>query len=371
MRVAIVMSLAERRGGSETVLRQLMREGRDQGIEWSVIFLEDGPMVQEFEDLGIPCSVVPAGRVRQAHRFIRSIIAIRSIARGQRADLILSWMTKAQLYGGVAGSLARIPSVWYQHGLPAADSWLDRLATILPARGVIATSQAAAAAQGKLRPVRRQRVVHPGIDLARFDPARLPPREEVRAALDLPTAGPLVGFFGRLQRWKGPHVLLEAMPAVLEAFPDAHCMIVGGRHELEPDYADYLRRLTTARGLDRYVLFAGFQHDVPRWMQAVDVIALPSDHEPFGVTVVEAMAMGKPVIAGNSAGPTETITSGVDGILVGHDDPAAIAAAIVRCLQQPDVAGRLGAAARMRAQHFSAKRHARELVRALQKLTRG
>jgi glycosyltransferase involved in cell wall biosynthesis len=315
--------------------------------------------------------VVPAGRLRHVLRFLRSIIAIRSIARRQRVDLILSWMTKAHLYGGAAASLARIPSVWYQHGVPAGDSRLDRLATILPARGVIATSQAAAAAQAKLRPVRTQRVVYPGIDLARFDPDRLPPREEVRQALELPTAVPLVGFFGRLQRWKGPHVLLEAMPAVVDAFPDARCVIVGGRHELEPDYPDYLRRLTTARGLDRHVLFVGFQHDVPSWMQAMDVVALPSDNEPFGVTVVESMAMGKPVIAGSSAGPTETITSGVDGILVAHDDPAAIAAAILSCLEKPDLAGRLGAAARIRAQHFSAGRHARELVRALQELTRG
>jgi glycosyltransferase involved in cell wall biosynthesis len=365
------MSIAERRGGSETVLGHLLRLGPKHGVEWSVIFLEDGPMVQAFADLGIRTDVVPAGRIRHVHRLVRSILAIRSIARRQQVDLILSWMTKAQLYGGVAAALARIPSVWYQHGVPGPHSRLDRLATLLPARGVIANSNAASAAQATLRPVRPRRVVYPGIDLANFDPDALPPRADVRRALELPSEGPLVGFFGRLQRWKGPHVLVEAMPAVLAEFPAARCVIVGGRHELEPGYADYLRRLTTERGLEREVLFVGFQQDVPRWLHAMDVVALPSDREPFGISVIEAMAMGKPVIAGDSGGPRETVTSGLDGLLVPHDDPAAVADAILGCLRSPELAARMGAAARTRAQHFSSERHARELAQALRELARG
>jgi glycosyltransferase involved in cell wall biosynthesis len=362
------MPLAERRGGAEALLGQLMHAGQDQGIEWNVVFLEHGPLVGELAGLGIASAVVPAGRLRQAHRLIRAIFAIRSLARRGRADLILSWMTKAHLYGGPAALLARIPAVWYQHGLPGAHSRLDRVATMIPARGVIATSAAAADAQAQLRPARPQRVVHPGIDLDRFDPGRLPPSGEVRRALQLPD-GPLVGFCGRLQRWKGPHVLVEAMPAVLEAIPDARCVIVGGRHELEPDYPDYLRRLIADRGLDGRVLLAGLQQDVPRWMHAMDVVALPSDSEPFGITAVEAMAMGKPVIATDSGGPRETITSGVDGLLV-PADAGAVAGAIVDCLRRPELAARLGTAARARAQHFSAERHARELARALRELAR-
>jgi glycosyltransferase involved in cell wall biosynthesis len=371
LKVAILMSIAERRGGSETVLGHLLRVGPRHGVEWSVIFLEDGPMVQAFADLGIQTDVVPAGRIRHVHRFARAVMAIRSLARRRRVDLILSWMTKAQLYGGIAAALARVPSVWYQHGVPGPHSRLDQLATFLPARGVIANSKAAAAAQAALRPARPVRVVYPGIDLAHFDPGALPPRPAVRRALELPAEGPLVGFFGRLQHWKGAHVLIEAMPAVLAEFPAARCVIVGGRHELEPGYADYLRRLTAERGLEGVVLFAGFQHDVPRWLHAIDVVALPSDREPFGISVVEAMAMGKPVIAGDSGGPRETVTSGVDGLLVPHDDPAAIAEAIVRCLRAPDFAARVGAAARVRAQDFSAERHARDLAQALGELARG
>ena len=368
MRVLIVMPLAEQRGGAEVALRQLVNEGRGQGIEWSVVFLEEGPMVQEFRDLGVPTSVVPAGRLREVSRYLRAVARIRSIARRQRADVIFSWMTKAHLYGGVAALTARIPSIWYQHGI-AGSSWMDRVATALPARGVIATSEAAGAAQDLLRPVRRRRVVHPGIDLGRFDPGQLPPREVAREELGLPAGGPLVGFFGRLQRWKGVGVLVEAMPRVLQTIPDARCVIVGGRHDLEAGYPEHLGDRIAVLGLEQHVTMAGFQTDVARWMHAMDVIALPSDTEPFGITVVEAMAMGKPVIAGDSGGPKEIITRGVNGVLVAHDDLQALAAAILEYLQRPDFSARLGAAARERAEQFSGHRYARELTRAVQELT--
>ena len=368
MRIAIVMPLAEQRGGAEAALRQLMRKGRDEGVGWHVVLLEEGPMIDELRELGVSTSVVRAGRLRQLHLYVRSVFQIRSIAKRERIDLIVSWMSKAHLYVGVASLIWRLPSVWYQHGIPTRG-WIDRLATILPTRGVIATSKAAADAQARLRPVRRCRVVHPGIDLTRFDPSALPPKEAARQALGLPTEDHLIGFFGRLQRWKGVSVLVDAMPPVLESFPSAHCVIVGGKHDLEPDYPSALHRQIGARGLADHVTLAGFQSDVPTWMQAMDVIVLPSSNEPFGITVIEAMAMGKPVVAGDSGGPREIVTNGVDGVLVPHDDANAVAGAILDYLRQPSFAARVSTAARERGEHFTADRYALELVHALRELS--
>jgi glycosyltransferase involved in cell wall biosynthesis len=145
-------------------------------------------------------------------------------------------------------------------------------------------------------------------------------------------------------------------------------VIVGGKHDLEPDYPDHLRKQIAARGLADHIILAGFQADVPKWMNAMDVIVLPSDNEPFGITVIEAMAMGKPVIAGGSGGPTEIVTSGMDGVLVHHDSAQEIANAVVDCLRRPDYARTLGAAARDRAKEFSTDRYARELISALREL---
>jgi glycosyltransferase involved in cell wall biosynthesis len=371
VKVAIVMPLATQRGGAEVALQQLMKEGRGQGIEWTLVFLEDGPMVQEFRDLGVPVSVVPAGRLRHIHRYVQTVNALRSLARRERIELILSWMGKAHLYAGVAAVLAKLPSAWNQPGIPRAGDAFDRLATMLPARGVIVPSRAAGAAQASIRPARKLHLVYPGIDLERFDPGALPPVTEAREALGLPAGTPLIGFFGRLQRSKGAHLLVEALPDVLEVLPEARCLIVGGRHELEPGYLDEIDARIAALGLNQHVGLAGFQANVPLWMQAMEVIVLPSANEAFGITVIEAMAMGKPVIAGASGGPAEIIMHGVNGVLVPHDDASAIARTIVDCLSRPDHAHRLAANARARAADFTAERYARAVIEAVRELRAG
>ena len=120
------------------------------------------------------------------------------------------------------------------------------------------------------------------------------------------------------------HVLVEAMPAILEAHPDAHCVLVGGDHAQEPDYPAFLRERIDGLSLTEKVTLTGLQSNVPKWMQAMDVIVHASDQEPFGIVVIEAMALGKPVVAGNAAGPTEVITEGVNGLLTPYGDAAAL-----------------------------------------------
>jgi glycosyltransferase involved in cell wall biosynthesis len=124
-------------------------------------------------------------------------------------------------------------------------------------------------------------------------------------------------------------------------------------------------------GLAPAVTFAGFQEDVPRWMQAMDIIVHAADREPFGIVVVEAMALGKPVVAGAAGGPAEVITPGVDGQLAPYADAAAIARCIGRFIDDTDFAARCGAAARRRAQDFSAQRFAAEVSHAVRGLALG
>jgi glycosyltransferase involved in cell wall biosynthesis len=362
MRVAITMPLAEQRGGSELALRHLVRETRGGEVEWLVVFLEDGPMVEDLRSLGIETTVVPAGRLRQAHRYLRTVVRLARLFRTRRVDLAVGWMAKAHLYSGPAAYLARVPALWYQHGMPGPRGALDRIATLLPARGVLTVSRAAADAQGRLWPRRTGGVVHPGVELERFDPGGLPSPLEARRRLGLPSEGPIVGTVGRLQRWKGIHVLIDALPSVLESHPDARCVIVGGRHELEPDYPSYLEERIDALGVREHVVMAGLRPDVPDWMQAMDVMVHASDHEPFGMVVVEAMALGKPVVASDTAGPTEVITDGVDGLLTAYGDAGSLAGAILRYLGDPSFAREVGSAARERARDFSTKRYAETFI---------
>lgn len=371
LKIAIIMPLAEQRGGAELALLHLMQQGQGLGVEWLVVFLQAGPMVGQVRKLGAAAVVIEAGRLREPHRFGRAVFQIARLARRESVQMIFGWMGISQLYGGLAARLAGIPAVWFQHGIPWDKNWIDRLATRLPALGILTCSEAVADAQAQIAPARPLRVVYPGVELERFDPACLPSPDEAKQRLGLPPNGPLIGIVGRLQRWKGMHVLVEALPEVLRAHPDAHCVVVGGDHALEPEYPAFLRERIHALGLTEKVTLAGLQNNVPEWMQAMDVIVHASDHEPFGIVVIEAMALGKPVVAGNAAGPTEIITDGVNGLLTLYGDAPALARAVLRYLDDPECAREAGAAARLRASEFSTRRYAENCVAALQELLQG
>ena len=368
MKIAIIMPLAEQRGGGELMLWHLMQQGRDAGVEWVVIFTEPGPMVAQVAELGIETHVVEAGRLRQVPRLALTVFRIAALLRRVQAGAVFSWMSKSHLYGSPAAGLVGIPAYWYQLGMPSKASRLELAATLLPAQGVLACSIAGARAQARMLPPRPLAVVYPGVELERFDPACLPAPAEARRRLGLPADGPLIGIVGRLQHWKGIHVLIEAMPLVLQRYPDAHCVVVGGPHALEAEYAPYLERWIKELGLTQAVTLTGLQSNVPEWMQALDIFVHASDREPFGIVIIEAMALGKPVIAGNSGGPTEIMTDGVHGLLTPFGDADALAAALLRYLAEPDLALRLGLAAQERAREFSTQNYAANFITALNRL---
>ena len=368
IKTAIIMPLAEQRGGAELALMHLMQQGRGVGIEWLLIFLKHGPMVEQVARLGIAVHVIDAGRLREPHRFIGAVLKIARLARREKVQMIFGWMGIAHLYGATAARLAGVPTAWYQHGIPLDKHWIDRMATLLPAVGILTCSQAVADAQAQLSPRRPLRVIYPGVELERFDPGLLPSPQESKRRLGLPTEELIIGIVGRLQHWKGIHVLIEAMPEILRASPAAHCVVVGGDHAFEPEYPAYLREQICALGLEDKVTMAGFQSNVPEWMQAMDVIVHASNHEPFGIVVIEAMALGKPVVAGNAAGPTEIITDGVDGLLSPYGDAPALAQAVLRYLSDPEFAHQIGTAARQRALEFSTQRYAQNFIVTVQEL---
>ncbi|MBD2167169.1 glycosyltransferase family 4 protein [Calothrix membranacea FACHB-236] len=362
MKVIAVMPLAEQRGGGEMMFWDLMQQGRQAGIEWIAVFLEDGPMVEQVRALGIDTRVIESGRLREVHRMISAVFRIALLAKQERVDAIANWMWITQIYGGLAAIASGVPAVWYQLEVPNAKSWLLQLATLLPARAIITLSKEGKEAQAKIWPYRPTHLVYPGVALDRFEPAVLPSPQEARLKLGLPLHGPLIGIVGRLQRWKGMHTVVDAMPQILQRYPDANCVIVGGKHDLEADYEDSLKAQIADLGLSDRVLMVGLQRNIPEWMQTMDIFIHASDNEPFGIVIIEAMALGKPVVAGDAGGPTEIITDGVNGLLTPYGDADALAIAILRYLDDPEFSATVGVAARQRALDFSTQRYAQNFI---------
>lgn len=206
---------------------------------------------------------------------------------------------------------------------------------------VIAVSEAARAflISGKGYPADKIVVVPNGRDLSTFRPGV--GRDALRKELGLDRTVPIVGVVGRLEAQKGHAYLFEAWPSIVGEFPDARLLVVGDG-SLRPRLEARAHEL----GVAGSVIFAGFRGDIPRVLDAVDVLALPSLYEGMPLTAIEASAMGRPVVATAVDGTPEVIREARTGRLVPPANPTALSRAIRSLLRDPLGAARLGRAGR-------------------------
>lgn len=366
-RTGIVMPLGEHRGGAELALMHyLAGVERARRGDIFVCFLQQGPLADWTSGQGFPTSVIPSGRIREAWTALRCVHGLARWLRENGIRVVVSWMHKAHLYAGPAALLTGVPAVWWQHGVPR-NGWLDLAVTLLPARRVLACSRAAASAQRKVLGQRAElRTIYPPVDLELL--GRIGTAQQSRAALGLPNDKLIVGIVARLQRWKGVHIFLEAAHELLNHRRDLFFVIVGGPHQHEADYATSLEQRALDLGLGDQVLFSGYQPAAAQWMAAMDVVVNASFGEPFGMVIIEAMALGKAVVATRLDGPTEIITEGVDGLLVTPGDVKELAGALRRLIDEPDLRTALGRAGRKRADSYAVPRFVLEVTNSLREV---
>jgi glycosyltransferase involved in cell wall biosynthesis len=152
-------------------------------------------------------------------------------------------------------------------------------------------------------------------------------------------SAPIVGVVGRLEPEKGHPTLLEAWRLVIDEVPDARLLVVGEGSRLEA-----LQAQARELGIDHRVVFTGRRDDVPAVTAALDVAVLPSYREAQGLTILEAMALSRPVVASNVGGIPEMVEDGQTGLLVPPHQPVPLAAAIVRLLRDHPLADMLARA---------------------------
>ena len=356
----LLMSPTATPGGAERALAGLARELPEFGYEPQAALLESGPLAGWLTDAGCPVVTMGAGRTRELHRTAATVARLARLSRSSGASVVVSSQSKGHVLGGTAAALSRRPGVWWQHGIPDRSS-IELVAGRIPAAVVVCGSRAAAEAQGRMTRQAVVRKVHPGTDIAAVASHR-GRGAAVRAALGW-QGHPVVGIVGRLQPWKGQETFLRAAALVARDYPDARFLVVGGAIlGREGAYPEELERLTAALGIRDRVHFAGHREDVWDWCDSLDVVVHASTGEPFGLVVVEAMALRKPLVAAADGGPLEIVEEGVSGLLARPGDPEALAAAVSRLLRHPDLAETLAAGAELRARHFSTERMASEFA---------
>jgi glycosyltransferase involved in cell wall biosynthesis len=342
VRILITLPWGQRLGGAEAMLQMALDGAREHGHVLEPVFFEPGPWPRELSEAGLRVTVLPAGRLREAHRWAATVVRLARMMRRRRPDVILNWAAKTQLYGAPAAMLAGMADrvVWWQQLIPTGH-WLDRCATALPAAAVGCYSEAAARAQAQLTPRRPTFVVAAG--------SPVPPPQPERAALQPAPGAAVVGLVGRLQPWKGQDRLLRAQALLRERGHELHTVIVGGdAYGFSSEYAASLRPLVADLGLDGAVTLTGQVPDAGPYIEQMDILVNASDPEPFGIVLLEGMARGVAVLAVDSGGPAEFIEHGRTGVLARSGEPGALADALESLLVAPERRRAIAAAGRER-----------------------
>lgn len=278
---------------------------------------------------------------------IPAILRLRRFIRDSRADIVNTHSGRdTQLAGMAARSLPRRPRVVRTRhlALPITSRFTY---SVLPDHVVTVSAHVAHYLETAGVPPERITAVPTGIDLTRYVAA--PGGGTLRAELGLSADAPLVGTVAILRRKKGHAELLEAIPAVLARFPDAHFVFAGDGPQREN-----IERRIVELSLSDSVHLLGLRRDVVNVLQSLDLFVLPTHQEALGTAFVEAGAMGLAVVGSKVDGVPEIVGAGETGKLVPVNDPPALAEAIVEMLADPATRRRMGEAARQKvATHFS------------------
>jgi len=331
-------------GGAEQMLCSLAASLDRTRFRPIVALFRPGWLKEQCESLGIETYIFPSGGIFQSE-WIKACV---HLVRRENVTIIHAHEFDANVQGTLAAFLARTPIIATIHGKHyywtalrrrIAYRFISRYATMV----AVSHDLKEFIAQ-KLGIVRdRIKVVHNGV--SPLPPISHEDANSFRTKLGIPPCDQVVGVVGSLYSVKGHRFLFEAVPCVLQRFPDTTFLIIG-RGELEVALKEQVERL----GVGKKVMFLGLRHDVPQLLAAMDIFALPSLSEGLSMAILEAMMAGKPVIATRVGGNPELIEEGRTGLLVESESSQALVKALEILLCNRDVARQMGIAGREKAQ---------------------
>jgi glycosyltransferase involved in cell wall biosynthesis len=328
-RVRVVEILATgTNGGAQEHLYSLMSRLDQTRYDASVVALSAGSAVRKLERTSFDVTVIDEPDDADAIRALTAHLAL------VRPDVIHTHMYRADVVGTKAaialGEMGHrrpyvVSTVHSSRVRSSEDRELIRQLTPSMDQLIAVSKSIERKIADEHRTGAPVRLIYNGVDLQRYDhqEACCTLREEY----GMEPGSQIVGVVARLEPEKGHQTLIEAWPQVLRKVPGAYLLIVG-----EGSRRDFLEQWAAAHKVAHRVVFTGRRDDIPAVTAALDVAVLPSWREAQGLSILEAMALSRPVVASDVGGIPEMVEDGVTGLLVQHDNPIALADAIVRLL---------------------------------------
>ncbi|OPZ82822.1 MAG: D-inositol 3-phosphate glycosyltransferase [bacterium ADurb.Bin429] len=365
MRTVLYLNAVGEISGAERSLLGLL-EALDREAWRPVVAAPEGALLREAHARGaavMPVALAPLRRPRTPADGLALLGALRAgwrevadTVRVAQPDLLHANTTAAMSYA----LRLRVPRIWQVRDLVP-----------LGAPGAVLYRQASrvaaisAAVRDSLLPYAddngaKIRLLPPAVDTARFRPVE--DKASLRATLGLPTDVPLIGLIAQFVPWKRHSLFLDALVRLRDR--PWHAVLAGAELHGDRAYADGLRARITAPPLAGRVTWLPWQADAIPLLATLDMLALTSEHEPFGRVLIEALACGVPAVAAAEGGPTEILRHHETGLLV-PPDANAFADALSTLLDDPARRAALGTAGRMDVEARFSVEHQRAALAAL------
>ncbi len=340
------------------------------GLTLHSIVFEEGRLAQELRGCGVRVKVIP---LRQAGSLPRILSQSREFLAGQQIQIIHAHGYKENIVASALAKWCRIPvQVRTFHGARTpftgfkpkhrAALFLDQLVTrSFVDHNIVVSGNLAESLMAKLDPAKIS-VIPNGINVEHI--ASKLSVAEAKRRLQIPGEALVIGAVARLEEVKRLDLFHAAAAHIAGELPEAR-FIIAGTGSQEGRLKDLFRK----SGLQDRVYFLGHRDDACNVLRALDLMLITSDQEGLPMVLLEAMALGVPVVSRAIGGIPEAIEDGQSGILVPSGDPQALAQACLLALRNPDLRRRLAlGAARVVSSRFSAQRNAEQVVRLYREL---
>ncbi|MEW6685358.1 MAG: glycosyltransferase family 4 protein [Candidatus Edwardsbacteria bacterium] len=353
-------------GGAQKSLLLLLKNINHQKYLPLTLCPGNGPLISELEMRGVSCerlefekikrTVNPLSILSGTWKFLATVLKITVLLKEKGIKLVYANSLKTAIIGGIAARLTKRSSIWHVRDFIPSGLFrpLFLFAGYLLMNRIIVNSKAVAGIFGKK--ASKVRVVYNAQEFLKIKEDK----DEIRRDLGLDSEDLVLGWAGRIHPEKGLEYLIEAMREILDFAPKVKLLILGDASLGNESYERRLKKLSVHLKVQDRIQFLGFHRDISQIFSTFDIFVLPSLREPFGLVTLEAMQLGKPVIATNTGGTPEIVVDGETGLLVPPKEAKALAQAIISLLKNREFREKMGRQGKERVQrNFSLESHLR------------
>jgi len=330
-------------GGAQKILISILDSLNREKYGAVVGLLREGWLFEQLRSKGYEVIILDSTGKSFDWKLIGELL---KLCRGFNVTLIHTHLFDSGLYACLAGIFSRLPIIITLHGevdwKKKSNSIIDgikRVSINLVSNRIVYVSQGLRQYYENLGFSKEKSVViYNGIDLNYFTPVE---GRKVGSQLGLSSYNVLIGAVGHVKSWKGYEYMIEAAEIVNKQFPEAQFLIAGA-FDKRDRYYQSVKEMVKERKLEKHILFLGYQNDIKEILTALNLFVLPSITEGFSLSLVEAMAMGVPVVATRSGGPEEIVIDGKTGFLVPPGKPKKMAEKILVLLENIELRREMG-----------------------------